>query len=183
MNFFVFYSNRCSNCEKLLKTIKQEHLVDRCQLVSFEANADKIPAFIHYIPAIVAQNLSKPLFGQDAIQWVENKKYFDQTTNNISKNNVIDPNIKSSFDELSFNKKESSSISDHYTTINDSNITKTMLDYDKIQVNAPITNDVTNRKIAEIKIGNNAQEQKMNELILLRKQQLILKMSGTSKLK
>lgn len=183
MKFFVFYSNRCSNCEKLLQTIQQEHLVDQCQLVSFEANADKIPPFIHYIPAIVAQNLSKPLFGQDAIQWVENKKYFGQTTNNINKNNVINPNIKSSLEDLSFNKKESLSISDHYTTINDSNITKTMLDYDKIQINAPITHDSSNKKIAEIKIGNGAQQQKMNELILLRKQQLISKMAGTSKLK
>ena len=57
-----------------------------------------------------------------------------------------------------------------------------MIYFDKIEVNAPITNDVTNKKISEIKIGNNAQKQKMDELIILRKQQLIAKMSGTSKL-
>ena len=183
MKFFVFYSNKCENCTKLLKTIKEEHLVDQCQLVSFEASANKIPPFIQFIPAIIAQNLSKPLFGQDAIEWVENKKYFNQTTNNINKINVVNPNIKSTVDELSFNKKESLSISDHYTTINDLNIAKTMMEYDKIEVNAPITNDVSAKKIAEIKIGNTAQDQKMGELILLRKQQLMSRMAGTSKLK
>jgi hypothetical protein len=182
MKFFVFYSNRCNTCQKLLKTIQDEQQASNCQLVSFETNANKIPPFIEYVPAIVAQNLSKPLFGEDAIQWVENKKYFDQTTNNINKNNVINPNIKSSLDDLSYNKKESLSISDHYTTINDANLAKTMLDFDKIEINAPITNDVSNKKISEIKIGNSAQKQKMDELIILRKQQLIAKMSGTSKL-
>lgn len=183
MKFFVFYSNKCPNCTKLLKIIQEEHLVDQCQLISFESNADKIPPFIQFIPAIVAQNLVKPLFGQDAIEWVENKKYFNQITNNINKINVINPPIKSTNDDLSYNKKESLSISDHYTTINDSNIDKLLMEYDKIELNVPITNDIFAKKIGEIKIGNKAQDQKINELILLRKQQLMSKMSGTSKLK
>ena len=182
MKFFVFYSSKCIYCHKLLKTIQDEQQINNCQLVSFEANADKIPSFIQSIPAIIAQYLSNPLYGKEAIEWVENKKYFDQTTNNINKNNAINPNIKSSLDDLSYNKKESISISDHYTTINDAHLEKSMLDFDKIEVNAPITNDITNKKISEIKIGTNTQKQKIDELIILRKQQLIRKMSGTSKL-
>ena len=57
------------------------------------------------------------------------------------------------------------------------------MEYDKIELNVPITNDIFAKKIGEIKIGNKAQDQKINELILLRKQQLMSKMSGTSKLK
>jgi len=183
MKFFVFYSNKCDNCANLLKIIQREQLVDQCQLISFETNADKIPQFIQYIPAIVAPNLSKPLFGQDAIEWIENRKFFNQTTNNINKNNTINPNIKSSLDDLSYNKKESLSISDHYTTINDYNfLNKTMLEYDKIEVNVPITNDISNKKIDEIKINNTLQKQKIDELVSLRKQQLISRMAGTSKI-
>jgi hypothetical protein len=181
MKFFVFYSDKCENCIKLLNTIQKENLFDECQLISFETNADKIPPYIQYIPAIVAQNLSKPLFGKEAIEWIINKKFFNQTTNNINKNNVVNPNIKSLFDELSFNKNEITSISDHYTNIGETDISKSMLEYDKIQLNAPITNDITNKKIAEIKINNNSPK-KIDELISLRKQELMSKMLEISKL-
>jgi len=181
MKFFVFYSSQCQFCDKLLKTIQNEKLVDQCQLVSFEQNPDKIPSFIENVPTIVAPNLSKPLVGVEAIEWIENKKYFNQITNNISTKNVINPNIKSELNELSFNKAEANSISDHYTTINDTNIEKAMLDYDKINENAPITNDIS-KKINDIKINNVLQEEKLKELVNLRKHQLLSKSLGISRL-
>ena len=182
MKFFVFYSNKCKYCEKLLKTIQNEKLIDYCQLICFETNADKIPNFITNVPTIVAQNLLKPLVGQEAILWVENKKYFNQITNNINTSNTINPNIKSALIDLEFNKSEASSISDHYTTINDSNINKIMMDYDKINMSAPITNDISNKTILDIKINDKLQDLKLKELITLRKHQLISRSSGTSKI-
>ena len=118
----------------------------------------------------------------ETIEWIENKKYFNQITNNISSNNVINPNIVSALKDLEFNKSESSTISDHYTNITDTNIEKSMMDYDKININAPITNDITNRKISDTKIDGQLQEQKIKELISLRKHQILSRSSGTSKI-
>jgi hypothetical protein len=144
---------------------------------------DKFPPFVTSVPTIIAQNLTKPLVGKEAMDWIENKKFFNQITNNVNKKNVIDPKIKSSIDDLGFNKIESTSISDHYTNINDVNIEKAMLDYNKVGDNAPITNDISNKQISDTKINNELQEQKLKELILLRKQQLMSKTSGLSKIK
>lgn len=181
MKFFVFYSNKCQHCIKLLKTIQNEKLTDQCQLVCFETMPDKFPNFVNNVPTIIAQNLSKPLVGLEAVQWIENNKFFNQKTNNINTVNVVDPHIKSALEGLEFDK-ESTTISDHYTNINDTNINKVMLDYNKINMNVPITNDVSNKKIEDIKINNDLQERKLKELILLRKHQIMSRIAGVSKI-
>lgn len=177
MKFIVFYSNNCPYCKNLLTVIQNENLTDKCQFICFESNSDKIPDIITSVPTIIAQNLLKPLVGLKAIEWIENKKYFNQITNNIVSNNVVNPNIISALEDLEFNKLEVSSISDHYTNIDDINIEKTMLDYNKINQNVPITNDITNKKILDIKITDKLQNIKLKELITLRKHQLISKSS------
>jgi hypothetical protein len=168
MKFYVFYSNQCKYSIRLLELIKCENLLDECNLILFETNQDKIPAYIKSVPTIIAYNLSKPLIGIETIEWIKNRKYFNQTTNNIQKNNVIQPDIKSALEGLEFNKLESTSISDHYTNINDVQFDKVMLNYDKITQDAPITHNLTNDKISDTKISNN----KLRELILFRKNQI-----------
>ena len=49
MKFFLFYSNKCQYCDKLLKTIKKEQLIDQCQLICFESHPDKIPNFVNKV--------------------------------------------------------------------------------------------------------------------------------------
>ena len=168
MKFYVFYSNQCKYSIKLLELIKNENLTSECNLIQFETNQDKIPDYIKSVPTIIAPNLSKPLIGIETIEWIKNKKYFNQITNNIQKNNVIQPNIKSALDGLEFNKLESTSISDHYTNINDTQFDKVMLNYDRITQDSPITNNLLNDKIMDTKISNN----KLKELINFRKNQI-----------
>jgi hypothetical protein len=180
MKFFIFYSNNCQYCNKLLKIIKDEKLNEDCQLICFESNPDKIPEFITNVPTIIAQNLSKPLVGLEAVEWIINKKYFNQTTNNIKNNNVINPNIQSALKEYEFNKQEIMSISDHYTNINDTQIEKILMDCNNI--NIPLLNN-NNNIITENKITNDIQEQKLRELILLRKHQINSKLFDISKIK
>jgi len=168
MKFYVFYSNQCKYSIKLLELIKCENLLDECNLIQFETNQDKIPSYIKSVPTIIAPNLLKPLVGIETIEWIKNKKYFNQITNNIKKNNVISPDIRSALEGLEFNKLESTSISDHYTNINDTQIDKVMLNYDKILQNTPIINNISNDKIIDTKISNN----KLKELILFRKNQI-----------
>lgn len=179
MKFFVFYSNNCQYCNKLLKYIQEENLNNECSLICFESNPDKIPEFITNVPTIIAQYLSKPLIGLEAVEWIKNKKYFNQTTNNIKINNVINPNIESALKELEFNKNEIMSISDKYTTINDTHIEKVLMNYENI--NKPIVNNT--KKIVENRITNELQEHKLRELISLRKHQINSKLIGMSKIK
>ena len=140
MKFYVFYSKQCKYSNKLLELIKEYKLLDECNLISLEDNYNNIPKNIKIVPTIIAPNLAKPLVGNDKIIWIENLKYFNQTTNNIKLNNTINPDIKSALEGLEYNKNESSKISDNYTTINDQHIDKVMLNYDKISQNLPITN-------------------------------------------
>lgn len=178
MKFFIFYSNNCQYCNKLLKIIKEENLNEECQLICFESNPDKIPEFITNVPTIIAHNLSKPLVGLEAVEWVMNKKYFNQTTNNIKYNNVINPNIQSALKDFEFNKQEIMSISDHYTNINDVQIEKVLMNFNNID--KPIIN---NNIIKDNKISNDIQEKKLKELISLRKHQINYKLLGMSKIK
>ena len=151
MKFYVFYSNQCKHSIKLLELIKNENLLNDCNLIEFETNRGKIPEYIKSVPTIIAQNLYKPLIGIETINWINNKKYFNQTTNNLKFNNVIQPNIKSALEGLEFNKLESTK----YTNINETHFDKVVLNYDKITQNDPI-------------VKNN----KLKELILFRKNQI-----------
>ena len=186
MKFYVFYSNQCTHSMKLVQLIQNEKLLDECNLILLETTLDKIPDFIKSVPTIVAPNLSKPLVGIETIEWIKNKKYFNQITNNIQNNNVIQPNIKSALEGLEFNKLESTSISDHYTNINDTPFDKVMLDFNKISENAPITHNLTHtiisdKIISDTKIISDAKiisdtkiisNNRLKELILFRKNQI-----------
>jgi len=182
MSFIVFYSNRCPYCDRLIKIIQAEQLVNNCQLICFESNPDKIPTIITNVPTIIAQNLSKQLIGLEAIEWVQNKKFFNQTTNNINNNNIIYPQIKSVLEDLAFNKLENTTISDRYTNIGDTDISKNMMEYNKINQNMPITNDLSNKKILDTKLTMEGQDEKIKELISLRKHQIQQRSTGTSKI-
>jgi hypothetical protein len=182
MKFIVFYSNKCKYSQKLLEAIQQEHLGDYCQLICFDITPEKIPDFINNVPTIVAQHLSKPLIGKSAEEWIRNNKHFNQITNNINTSNVTDPKIESALKEFEFNKSESSSISDHYTNITDTNIEKSMLEYEKIAINVPITNDIYNKKISDTKLDDEHQTRILTERISLRKHQLLSRAMKTTQL-
>lgn len=187
MKFYLFYSNKCSYCQQILQIINNENLSNYCKIICFETDSDKIPKIIENVPTIIAESLSKPLVGTDAINWIQNKKYFNQITNNININTDFNPNIKQNND-LSYNKSESSSISDHYINLNDTDIEKTMLDYNKINTSSlHITNDLTNDlKNSDERLEATIHDKKIKDMIAIRKQQIMMRSNGlgqTSKLK
>jgi len=185
MNFLLYYSDRCLHCDKLIKTIQNENLIKQCKLICFETHPEKFPdpKIVCNVPTIIAKNVSKPLIGEEAQSWIENKKYFDQITNNLNKNNVLDPKIKSALEDLEYNKSEVVNISDHYTTFNETEILKPkfMSEYDKIDI--PMSNSSNNTKLEETKITEEAHKKKLKELIMLRKNQIISRSSCSSKIK
>lgn len=131
MSFTVYYSKQCKYCDKLLITIEDEKInfLEKYNLICFEDEPNKIPIFITNVPAIISKTINKPLFGIDAIKWIENLKYFNQITNNINNKNVINPNIIEDND-YAFSKE---SLSYNYTNINDvdNNFNKNLLEFNK----------------------------------------------------
>ena len=174
MKSYLFYSSNCTHSTNLIKLIHNENLMEEFNLIELETNIDKIPSYIKKVPTIISSNLSKPLIGIECINWVSNKKYFNQITNNITNNNVIHIDIKPALDGLEFNKKESNTISDSYTSLNDTQFDKKMMDFNNININTPITSHIQNQNQNHIQnqykqpITNN----KLKELILSRKNQL-----------
>lgn len=200
MSIFVFYSERCEKSQELRNIIRDESLDDKCKFICLETERDKFCDFVKCVPTIIAKNLSKPLFGDDAIEWIKNLKYYNRCTNNIKKNNVVEIKIRSAFKDLEFNKSEAEAISDQYSVfydknkdknindddndeiIDDADISKPMLDYNKISIDAPITKDLTNRKISDVKLSDDAQDMELKKRILLRRNQIMLKRTGASKI-
>jgi len=123
MNFTLYYKNNCYASINILNIIRSNNLLINCLLVNIDNS--NIPDNITNIPAIIVSNINNPLYNDDAINWINNIKFFNQTTNNINKNNVIMPSIIDN--NLSCNKKELSSLSDRYTTLNDEIIEKNLL--------------------------------------------------------
>lgn len=202
MKFYVFYSDNCKYCKLLLEKIHNENLIDFCHLISFETQPEKIPKFVKNVPTIIAHNLIKPLVGEDAINWIDNKKYFSQITNNIKKLNVVDPKIESSHGSLAWNKAESSRISDNYTHIDDTTINKKMLEFNNIESttvipntnkkanqqtlnpnqpqtltieNIPDLSDQLNLVDTDVKLNKVVQSKKVKELLQIRRAQLLNK--------
>lgn len=169
MKSYIFYSSNCVHSMKLIELIKSENLIAEFNMIELESNKDKIPASIQKIPTILSQNLNKPLVGStECINWITNRKYFNQITNNITNNNVIHIDIKPALNGLEFNKKESNSISDSYAGLDDNKFDKKMMNFNNININSPITSHITNTNQYKQPITNN----KLKELILARKNQL-----------
>jgi hypothetical protein len=184
MKSYIFYSNNCVHSVNLIKLIESENLQNDFNLIELEKNKDKIPSYIKKVPTIIGPNLAKPLIGIECINWITNRKYFNQTTNNISNNNVVHIYIKPALDGLEFNKKESNAISDSYAGLDDSEFDKKMMNFNSISDNSPITNHIktktkSNTEITTLTttVSNNSYRQpitnnKLKELILARKNQL-----------
>ncbi len=178
MKSYIFYSSNCLHSMNLINLIKSENIVDDFNLIELEKNKDKIPSYIKKVPTIISHNLAKPLVGIECINWITNKKYFNQTTNNISNNNVVHIDIKPALDGLEFNKKESNAISDSYAGLDDSKFNKKMMDFNNISDNSPITSHIkTTIETPTTTNTNNSYKQpitnnKLKELILARKNQL-----------
>ena len=173
---YLFYSKKCMYSINLLNLILEEGLDKEIIKINIDDvnNRNKIQNLgIKNIPTLIIKD-SLPLVGKSAFNWIKNKKYFLQQTNNIKyNNNINNPNITSINPASCYNKNEINKISDSYTEINDKDklINKSQLDFNKISDNVPITNNNNIEFIiVDEKIGNKLDDKlnqyyKLNELI------------------
>jgi len=172
--YFLFYSNKCIFSINLLQIISNEYLDDKFIKIDVDdpKNRDKLFG-IQKVPTIITKEIKSQLVGKAAFEWVKNKKYFHQITNNINySNTIIDPNIKSDIDHLANNNKDANRITDRFTDVNDnkddtSSEKNKLALYNKLTTDVPITNNIDkDYKITDKKIGNtlNNQIQKYIEI-------------------
>jgi hypothetical protein len=159
---YLFYSKKCIFSLNLLELIANENISDKFSKIDIDIPENKLKfqqLGFDKIPTIVTRDANTPLIGKVAFDWVNNKKFYYQSTNNINnRDKIINPKIISDVDKLAFNKNEINKISDNYTDIDDKDlsINKSQLSFNKIQENVPITNNnKIEFKIIDEKIGNN----------------------------
>ena len=84
----LFYSSeRCEYSALFIKKIKDENLLNEFKLIDvleLHRNGKKIPPAITNTPTVIVTNMTKPLTGKEAFDWVETAKYFYQKTNNVN---------------------------------------------------------------------------------------------------
>ena len=91
----LFYSDRCKFSSELIKKLKDTNFSKDFQLIDIDKN--QIPSKIKVVPTIIDSEYKDLLEGKKAFEYIFNKKYFDNPTNNLLlwKDKIVpNPDIK-----------------------------------------------------------------------------------------
>lgn len=165
----LFYSLDCKHSKLLLQKLQDENMINEFKLIDIK-KIKVLPKIITSVPTIIVKDINRPLVGIHAFNWIENTKYFYQKTNNIKNVVRFPPTNNKSFGNKGYNKGDK--MFDDYASLNDS-------DDEKITKEKFITSKSNNYKIMEkqeiikdVKVNQDIQQRKLNELMLLRNKQL-----------
>jgi hypothetical protein len=96
----VFYSDKCEYSKKLLAYLDKHNIRSNFRLICIDNN--EVPKEIDIVPTIVDSQLTLPLKGKKAFEYLLNLRYFNNPTNNIELvKDITNPDIKE--DELANN--------------------------------------------------------------------------------
>jgi hypothetical protein len=129
----LFYSNRCKFSSELIKKLKDTNFSKDFQLIDIDKN--QIPSKIKVVPTIIDPEYKDLLEGKKAFEYIFNKKYFDNPTNNLFlwKDKIVpNPDIKE--DKLANNLNTSETII--FTDFND--LTKEIKNIEDNNKNEPV---------------------------------------------
>tara|TARA_B100000161_G_C33536377_1_gene408535 strand:- start:824 stop:1294 length:471 start_codon:yes stop_codon:yes gene_type:complete len=123
----LFYSERCKFSSELIKKLKETNFSKEFQLIDIDNN--QVPSKIKVVPTIIDPEYKDLLEGKKAFEYIFNKKYFDNPTNNLYlwKDKIVPkPDIKE--DKLanntsSYASTQSKESNDHskYFSLNEKN--------------------------------------------------------------
>jgi len=94
----LFYSNKCEYSQKILSYMEKNKIISNFELINIDT-LKEIPKQIDIVPTIIDEELREPLKGKNAFEYLINKKYFNNPTNNIEYVKYIPPNPKVVEDE------------------------------------------------------------------------------------
>ena len=80
----LFYSKKCDFCTKIIKLLKESGNYKSFKLVCLEKiNISTLPDYIKSVPTLIVEEVSTPLVGKAAFDYLDLKKFFNNPTNNI----------------------------------------------------------------------------------------------------
>ena len=79
----IFYSSKCEHCNKLISYLDKYNIKNQFKLINID-KLDKIPKDIDIVPTIIDSNINQPLKGKKAFDYINNLKYFNNSTNNYT---------------------------------------------------------------------------------------------------
>ena len=142
----LFYSERCKFSSELISKLKDTNFSKEFQHINIDKN--QVPSQIKVVPTIIDSEYKDLLEGKKAFEYIFNKKYFDNPTNNLllwKDKDVPNPNIKE--DKLATN------LSSHATTESTQTNNSSYFSFDNF-------NDKT---IKEIKVEDKPKEEIVEE--------------------
>lgn len=156
----------------LLQKIRNENMLDQFRIIDIIDlinQGRKIP--VDEVPSIIAPKFMKPLTGEAAHEWIQNKKYLNQKTNNHT-NKIYNPLINE--DTSMHNESTKTNKTDDYACIKDSDDDKrSKMKYNGAEENKKLTNlDDIHKQIKEYRVSSENQSHELNKLILMRKEQM-----------
>jgi len=77
----IFYSEKCQYCDNMMIYLDKHNIKSMFKLINID-NIDP-PKEIDIVPTIVDTELTQPLKGKKAFEYLLNIKYFNNPTNNI----------------------------------------------------------------------------------------------------
>jgi hypothetical protein len=83
----IFYSRECGACKNLLNALATEDLLKMFKLYCVDGRLNTVPACIKAVPALIVENINKPLVAQEAFEWVQKMKFIKQSIAKNSNNN------------------------------------------------------------------------------------------------
>ena len=165
----LFIKNDCELSNKLYSMLKNTYTI-------INVDEKKIPDELkeYEIPFIIAKNIIKPIESEDILSYLENTKFFNQVTNNITLPIVQMKQIVNELDQKGINK-EFNKVSDDYTFIEDGkNIEKVHRNIDAIDDDNKI--DIMTEFNKEEKLKETDTKEELKNMVLNRNRQLQLQL-------
>ena len=164
MDNILFYSNRCQFCQSFLALIEKENLDNSFKKVCIDNNLN-IPDYLKQVPTILVSNVTKPLVGRHAFNWVNMQSSLNNSTNNI--NNIVNNNFKETKTKGpgGFTEREMTGISDSFSFIKEKDDVKK--DYDFVDNKEETEEEIFN-PINEV-LNHKNQNKHLDEMMEQRK--------------
>ena len=78
----LFYSKKCTFSNQIIKKINESKFSSEFKMINID-NSDQVPEQIKVVPTIIDPEFKDLLEGKKAFDYLNNKKYFDNSTNNF----------------------------------------------------------------------------------------------------
>lgn len=165
----IFYSTQCQFCHDLIRSMKNEGILQYFRMICVDNNIQNIPANITQVPAIITTDTNRVYLANEAFKWLQGVKYMRQQKINESNKKLIEYNIQKNAQSggpHSFISTEMNGISDNfaYTDI-DMAQPKNFQEYGKDDRDIILTPPI------DTKINTSQQSKKLKEAELSREQQ------------